>query len=254
MSARRADHGVAYWDRLATGFDEHVCHVLAEDRQRVVDRALRDEARRLGARKGGRAPVRIGDFGCGTGRALPLLLRHFERVLAVDGSARCLEVARETAPDAGRVEFVEADLAAERLRLPRVEAGLCINVALTPDETARARMLRNVARCVRPPGRLLLVVPALESELLVRRRWRRWSGKPWPAQEGEDLVKGLVLVGGARTKLWMREELLLLARQLRCRVASIERVEYGWESELVDPPRSMRAPYPWDWLGVLERV
>jgi SAM-dependent methyltransferase len=242
-------HGRKYWDSLARRFDAIVCHVVAEDRGGVIARTLTDEAHRLK----GRRSVLAGDFGCGTGRALSLLTRRFENVLAVDGSEACLAVARASVRGSRRVAFVEADLAAQRLSLPIVDVGLCINVALTPDDDVRGRILANVARHVRPGGRLFLVVPALESDLLVRRRFVEWAGEPWRAKRGERVADGVIDAGGILTKHWTREELLLLAPKLRSRAVSIERVEYGWETELVRPPKSFGTPYPWDWLAVLER-
>jgi SAM-dependent methyltransferase len=242
-------HGHKYWDSLARRFDGSVCHVLAEDRRGIVRKTLAGEARRLTSRR----HVLVGDFGCGTGRALPLLTRHFERVLAVDGSQACLDVARSAVGRSRRVAFVHADLGAQHLSLPVVDVGLCINVAITPNDAVRERLLSNVARHVRRGGRLLLVVPSLESDLLVRRRFVEWAGRPWREKPGERLADGVIDAGGVLTKHWTREELLLLAPELGCRARSIERVEYGWETELVRPSKSLRDPYPWDWLAVLER-
>ncbi len=220
-------------------------------------KALAAEARRLGARGRLRDPARrrivAGDFGCGTGRAVRLLLRHYGSVIAVDSSEACLAVACAATRSSDEVSFVHADLSAPRLSLPVVDVGLCVNVAIMPDARVRRRLLLNVVRHVRPGGRLLLIVPALESELLVRRRWADWTGAALRTQPSERLAEGLMRVGGALTKLWTREELLLSAGRLRSRAISVERVEYGWDTELVRPPRSLREPYPWDWLVVLER-
>ncbi|HEV8112663.1 MAG TPA: class I SAM-dependent methyltransferase [Planctomycetota bacterium] len=245
-------HGPNDWDSMARRFDGGVCHVLAEDRGHVVARALADEARRRGRRR----RILVGDFGCGIGRALPLLARSFGptgEILAVDGSSACLARARSAVRGARNIAFVHADLAARRLSLPRVDVGLCINVALTPDDDARERLLANVAGHVRRGGRLFLVVPSLESDLLVRRRFVDWAGEPWRAKRRERVADGIVDAGGVLTKHWTREELLLLAPRLASRAVSIARVEYGWHTELVRPPKSFREPYPWDWLVVLER-
>src|SRR5258706_9243386 len=141
-------HGPKDWDSMARRFDGGVCHVLAEDRGGVVARALAQEARRIGRRR----PRLVGDFGCGIGRALPLLARSFgskAEILAVDGSPACLARARSAMRGARRIAFVHADLGAERLSLPVVDVGLCVNVALTPDEEGLQRILVNVARHVR---------------------------------------------------------------------------------------------------------
>ena len=244
-------HDPKRWDAMAPRFDDVVCHVLAEDRGRVVAKRVAREARRLRAAAGKR-PLVAADFGCGTGRALPLLARHFDAVVGTDVSGACLAAAR-VPPN---VSLVRANLGRPRIQLPLrrpgADLGLCINVAIMPDERLRDRILANAARHVRPGGRLILVVPAHESELLVRRRWKRWTGSAWRARVRERPIEGLFDVGGALTKLWTREELEELGPELAARTIAIERVEYDWSAELVRPPRSFGAPYPWDWLAVLE--
>lgn len=242
-------HSSADWDGVAKRFETRVCHVLAEDRNGVVAAAIARERRRLKKRSTATAI----DFGCGIGRALPLLARSFDRVIAVDGSRACLERARRRTRKSDAIEFVLADLARERLALPKADVALCVNVALTPSTRDRARILENVARNLERGGRLLLVVPALESDLLVRRRLEAWTGRRFREKKGERVAEGIVDAGGVPTKHWTREEILLAAEDLGCRAISIERVEYAWSTELVRPPRSFRDPYPWDWLGVLEK-
>ena len=146
---------------MAPRFDDAVCHVLEEDRGRVVARRVAREARRLRA-KAGRRPLVAADFGCGTGRALPLLARSFDVVVGTDVSGACLAAAR-VPPNAS---LVRADLGRSRIALPirrpGADLGLCVNVAIMPDERVRENILANAARHVRPGGSFLLVVPAHE--------------------------------------------------------------------------------------------
>jgi len=250
-------HDPERWDAMAPRFDDVVCHVLAEDRGRIVARRVAAEARRLRARRG-RGRLLAADFGCGTGRALPLLAQHFDDVIGTDVSAACLAVASAALRNRAQVGLVQADLGSRRLALPirkgGVDLALCVNVAIMPDERLRGRILANVARHLRPGGRLLLVLPAHESELLVRRRWKEWTGSRWRPARAERPVEGLFAVGGAITKLWTCEEVESLAPALGCRTISVERVEYAWSAEFERPPRGWGAPRPWDWLAVLERV
>ena len=46
------------------------------------------------------------------------------------------------------------------------------------------------------------------------------------------------------------QELEILLDSAGHRTISIEKAEYGWETEFDDPPASMGAPYPWDWFAV----
>jgi hypothetical protein len=61
---------------------------------------------------------------------------------------------------------------------------------------------------------------------------------------------GVVGAGEEPTKHYTREELEILLESVGHRTVSIEKAEYGWDTEFDDPPESMGAPYPWDWFAV----
>ena len=62
------------------------------------------------------------------------------------------------------------------------------------------------------------------------------------------LEHGMVDINGVATKHYLKEELIVLLKDLRFDIASIEKVEYDWSTEFDQPPRWMKEPYPWDWL------
>ena len=55
------------------------------------------------------------------------------------------------------------------------------------------------------------------------------------------------------TKHYLREELTTTAARFGLAVQEIEKIEYPWSSEFNSPPRWMRAPFPWDWLVLLQK-
>lgn len=65
---------------------------------------------------------------------------------------------------------------------------------------------------------------------------------------------GVMDAGGALTKHYLREEIDCSAARHRLRIQSCEKIEYPWDTEFHQPPRWMKAPYPWDWLAVIRRV
>jgi ubiquinone/menaquinone biosynthesis C-methylase UbiE len=103
------------------------------------------------------------DVGAGTGRYAVAAARRGSRVVGVDSSAAMLAIARSRA--AGRsIELVRADAA----RLPFADASFDAALAVTSlcFTTDPAGALREIARVVKPDGRLVL------GEL---NRWSLWA-------------------------------------------------------------------------------
>jgi ubiquinone/menaquinone biosynthesis C-methylase UbiE len=231
-----------YWDRLARQFDKEVFDTTACDKNRTILKAI--------VRHADPAATAC-DLGCGVGRWVPALAAHFREVVAVDFSPGCLEVARKKHRDITNVRYVCADVTNPRARIPATDFVVSINVVMMPDARRRARALALLRKKVKPGGRVLMVVPSLESALLAGFRLRRWRGQsagPTRSRRGENPSQGLVAAGGTITKHFLREELDVLLEDAGFTDVTIRKVEYGWDTEFEDPPKWMRRPYPWDWL------
>jgi ArsR family transcriptional regulator len=97
----------------------------------------------------------VGDLGCGTGQLTETIAPCVRRVVAVDGSDDMLEAARRRVGDMTNVELRKGDL--ETLPLADAEldaAMLSLVLHYQPDP---AKALVEVARVVRPGGRVLIV-------------------------------------------------------------------------------------------------
>lgn len=107
----------------------------------------------IAARKMGRAPARILEFGCGIGRNIPYLRAAFPgaEVMGSDVSARSLDLAREANPD---VHFWrEGDGQGERGDFDLVfVAGVFHHIPPAERDTAA----ELVARRLRPAGRVIV--------------------------------------------------------------------------------------------------
>jgi ArsR family transcriptional regulator len=115
----------------------------------------------------------VGDLGCGTGQLAGTIAPYVKRVIAVDGSADMLEAARRRLADAGNVELRQGEL--ESLPLADGELGaamLSLVLHYSPDPQ---RALQEVARVVRPGGRVL-VVDMLPHE---REEYQQQMGHVW---------------------------------------------------------------------------
>jgi len=244
-----------YWDRMAQDFDGEIFDVYANDRHRVI----LDVIARCGSEDKSAA-----DLGCGTGRLLPELAEAFGEVCGYDISARCLEIAEARCEDLDNVTVAQADLIADRPA--KVDFAVSVNVAIMPSHQARSALLKNSARCLRPGGRLLLVVPSLESELYSQFRLLQWNLKAGipPKQAAREEIEaftdpgaspptGILCRDGVPTKHYLREELMITIAEAGLEVVRVGKVEYPWDTAFAAPPDWMGEPYPWDWMLLAQR-
>ncbi len=243
-----------YWDKLAGVYDARVLNSLAADRSGVIGDAIDGLANRRRS---------CADFGCGTGHYLPALAKRFERVVGVDHSRKLLDAARKRIAKLANATVRQGDLARDRRTLEKpVDVGFCMNVLIMPDRNTRQSIGANLARWVKKGGRLLLLVPALESALYVNQRYVSWNVKRGVARSDAkqaglharaDLLEGIVPLDGAPTKHYLAAETRWALGEWGFDVDSVQRVEYDWTTEFAKPPRWLREPYPWDWLVVARR-
>lgn len=131
----------------------------------------------------------VGDLGCGTGQLSETIAPHVKRVIAVDGSSDMLEAARTRLSTLPNVDVRQGDLEA----LPLVDAELdaaMLSLVLhySPDP---ARALAEVARVIRPNGRLL-IVDMLPHE---REEYQQRMGHVWLGFAEKQISKFLTGAG-----------------------------------------------------------
>lgn len=187
------------------GAYERTAAELAPVAQAVVERA-------------GLAPgENVVDVACGTGNAALLAAGRGTRVVGVDGAPRLLEVARERARSQGVVvDLREGDLRALPVDDDSADVVLSVFGVIFTQEPAQT--LREVARILRPSGRVLVTawIPAgpIDAMLaamgrIVGRGTPRASAErfPWADPGALDLVAaeaGLALDRTTRAELPIR--------------------------------------------------
>lgn len=248
----------AYWDHVAESYEAEIFSVRKHDRTGRISGKIR--------RYGGRDRT-ASDIGCGIGHFLPLLSERFQKVLAYDISARCIAQARTACAHLSNIAYRTVDLAAARLRLPKVDFALCVNSVITSSIAHRTRMLDVVGRHLRPGSHLVLVVPSLESAFLTDFRLIEWNLRDgmtpgraarsgFRAHRPTDkprAYEGVVQIDRVDTKHYLEEELVILLENRGFRILEIEKIEYPWSTEFTTPPRWMKTPFPWDWLVVAKK-
>jgi SAM-dependent methyltransferase len=236
------------WDAVAARFEQEIFNVPANDRKGLI-KAL---VERFAAPQGTAA-----DLGCGIGRTLPLLAANFQHVHAVEFSTECLAIARRKYRRLKNVDYLYNDLTRHPVPVPEVDLVLCINTLLLADLPHRMAMWSHMCACVKPGGRLVLVVPSVESTLLTRHRQAQWDlriGVARAPSATPAMEHGVVMIDGAPTKHYLREELLDLLRSHGFDPDEPEKIEYDWSTEFAHPPKWMQAPFPWDWLVCARRA
>jgi len=247
-----------YWEQLTDRYEDEVFSVAGHDKERRVEDWLRKLAR------GSRDAL---DLGCGVGLWLPVLAGLFRSVTAIDISAGLLRRAKSVHHGLGNVRFVRADVTRSLSGIPKGDVVLCVNAILTPSLATRRAMFHAAADRLRVQGHLVLVVPALESALLTKRRLIDWNvedGMTGGTAVREALrperdsavgwLRGVVPVSGVPTKHYLREELEAVLKSFGLRIRALDKLEYPWRTEFADPPAWMQAPYPWDWLVVARKT
>ena len=168
-----------YWgeERLTKG--DELAAVLSLGEPRTVNEAYDRWERTLIERT--LAPLagrRVLDLGCGTGRVTASLAALGTRVVAMDNAAGMLSRCRAHAADvAGAGTSAVAAVApalvqGEASRLPlstgSMDAAVCVGVFEHLPAEVRRHTLAELARVVRPEGRMALVANNAHSELLRR--------------------------------------------------------------------------------------
>jgi SAM-dependent methyltransferase len=244
-----------YWQRVGDCYEREIFASSLADTSGVIRRRLDELANPRAV---------AADFGCGVGHYLPLLAKRFQAVHGIDFADSLLDQARERVRCFENVSLHRANLASGRakLALPKLKVGVCANVLISEDAALRQGVLRTIHRHLAPAGRLLLVVPSLESALFANQRLVEWNRRlGWSEAESiasgmtasRDLLRGLVRLQKVATKHYLREEATVLLEEAHFAVSSCDKVEYGWDTEFDEPPRWMKQPGPWDWLFVARR-
>ena len=224
----------ADWDQLADAYAAEVCDIFMRDRRGVIARWLKES----GVLRGRRTLL---DLGCGIGSFLRKYGRHFGAKIGSDHSARMLHYARSRCRGQKDIVWAQADVFALPARW-RASADLvvCANVVTFVAPGACGRALRQIVRTVKPGGRVLLIIPALESHDAVV---ALETGRPAPRRRHTAVVRR----DDRRQRFFTAEGIAQLARNTGLMQVEVRKVWYPWIDEgITHPPRGVEAP--WDWL------
>jgi SAM-dependent methyltransferase len=244
----------SYWERIAPLYNEEIFDVLENDKKSLI----RTEVKKFAGKK-----KSVIDIGCAVGKWLPVLSPLFNKVLAVDISAKNLAIAEKFYPHLKNITYIRADMSvpgnhADSYKGPKCDVGICINAILTPSMKGRVNFFHSLNTCIKKTGQLILTLPSLESwmfthiiqqqynidkTLFPKIRNAKEALKKW-----KNITRGNAEIDGIPHKHYLEEELQLLLGKEGFIVDAIKKIEYDWSTEFVSPPKWLQAPKPWDWM------
>jgi len=245
-----------HWNTIGSDYDDTIFDVFNSDIKHILKRYVK---------KFSNPNHTVIDFGCGTGKAFPLLTQHFKNIIGTDLSVALLKQAK--ARNFPHVEVIKADLSKPLNGFPQAEFAFCCNVIMLQDEKKNFNMLQNIYRQIKSNGHAMLIVPSMESMLFANMQLVRWYEKEGktiaqiPSEEFDyfknnklKTLLGYFHIDHVPTKHFLKEEMEFLCKQIGFDIMNIEKVSYSWQTEFAKPPKWLKDPGPWDWLFVLHKA
>jgi SAM-dependent methyltransferase len=240
------------WSRVAASYEQEFIDPHRPDVRSPLPGALRGLAE-AGAES-------VADLGCGTGPLLPLLARLFRHVYALDFAPGMLERARQRVAGVSHVTFLEKSLTDLDGLAGRVDVAVAVNSLVLPDVRELEEALRQVRSVLRPGGRLIGIVPAMDgvhyyTMLLVDRALA--TGMPAAAARRNaaehaehrlyDFAFGEFRYRGLEQHFWQPFEVRYRLRRAGFRRVRAAKVLLAWEQFRCHEDLHDQPP-PWDWF------
>ncbi|MBU1356216.1 MAG: class I SAM-dependent methyltransferase [Candidatus Edwardsbacteria bacterium] len=238
-----------FWDDIFENYNSEIFDVFKSDKNGIIKLWINDVA---SSRK------TVADFGCGIGKWLPLLSRQFGEVFAIDFSSSNLKYNKGKYKTFKNINYQNIDMTQRIESSYNFDVILCVNAILNAAHSKRKNFFTNIFTNLNTKGHLILVVPSLESVLYSEfisakcdhkggsntKKTTRRIGK----NEYIKFKQGIVNIDAIPTKHYLREELISTLNEIGFKIVKFDKVKYPWSTEIANFPKSLKAPYPWDWV------
>jgi SAM-dependent methyltransferase len=240
------------WSAAARNYEADFIDPYRADVRNPLLAALRRLARR------GRKVV--GDLGCGIGPLLPFLAEHFEAVHAVDFAEGMLARARERCRSLENVTFHQRSLTDLAPLAGELDVAVSVNSLVMADLRELEESLKQFRAALRPGGRLLAVVPAMDAVhyctmLLLDRALA--TGLPLEAarknaaHHGDhrlyDFAFGQFKYQGLEQHFWQPFEIRQRFKKAGFERVRLAKVLLSW-AQFACGHDLKESPPPWDWF------
>ncbi len=241
----------SYWEKMAPKYGDEIFDVLHNDKKALIRSVISKHASKNKT---------VIDIGCAIGKWLPVLAPAFKKVVAVDISARNLEIAAQLYPQYKNVQYLRADMSGKKTKVPQCDFGICINAILTPSVKDRNIFFQSLSPCVKKGGRIVITIPSLESWLLtslVQQQYKIDRSLFPPVKNAREALRkwnnirqGNADIDDVPHKHYLKEELQLLLKDAGFLAEKFQKIEYDWDTEFIKAPKWLKEPRPWDWMVV----
>ena len=162
-------------------------------------------------------------------------------------SYQCNHVARQTV-------LVTGNLFELGMLRGRVDLGVSINSICPPTAKQAKLMFDGIARSIKAQGRLILVLPSLDTMYYLERLFWRHHRRPWGGGRINEKEGAFVEPDGFQQKFFTPHEIVRLCAWKGLRIVRMEKIRYPWELMRrfgwgFFPGR----PRLWDWYVVADR-
>src|SRR5688500_15832974 len=148
------DNQAVHWSRVAASYEKEFVNPYLPEVRSPLRRVLGQLARR--------GACAVADLGCGIGPLLPYLAKRFSQVFAVDFAEGMLERARAASADTTKITFQCRPLTDLAPLHGRLDVAVAVNSLVLPDPRDLDLALRQVHACLKPQGRFLGILPAMD--------------------------------------------------------------------------------------------
>ena len=242
-----------YWERIAINYNEEIFDVLANDKNGI----LKSTIKRFASKN-----KTVIDIGCAIGKWLPILSHAFKKVHAIDISQKNLDLSKQNYPELKNIIYNRVNMSNPGAVITRCDFAICINAILTGTLKKRTIFFKNLQKCVKAGGHIMLVVPSLESAMLtsiIRQRWnpdkdaKAVVNKQKPLLQLQHFLEGNTSIDSVPHKHYLKEELELLLLNEGFIAEQFQKIEYEWNTEFLNPLKWLKNPKPWDWMVLAKR-
>lgn len=226
------------WDLHAAKFESLVCDIVTDETSGQMPRFVAAACR-------SRKNLELVDLGCGVGSFVKKFGHRFERITGIDFAPRIVARARKRCADLPNAKWLAMDVTQSAKVLGTVaDLTVCLNVITSPRQAKRDALWSTMADVTKPKGFALVVVPSMESQLMVNK-----------LGASADKIKagGLVHRDGVWQKFYERDELISTVSGTGFEVTRIAKVYYPWSVDGLRKPRLSRQ-LPWDWGFLAQRA
>jgi 2-polyprenyl-3-methyl-5-hydroxy-6-metoxy-1,4-benzoquinol methylase len=244
----------SYWEKIASTYNDEIFDVLHNDKKALIRSVIKKYAS---------IKKTVIDIGCAIGKWLPVLSPSFKKVVAVDISAKNLEIAKQLYPQYKNVEYLRADMSGKKTNVPKCDFGICINAILTASQKDRTIFFQSLSACIKKGGRIIITIPSLESYLLssIIQQQHKIDRNLFPQEKnGKEAIRkwnnirqGNADIDDVPHKHYLKDELQLLLANEGFIAEEFHKIEYNWKTEFLKPPKWLKEPKPWDWMVVARK-